>query len=255
MATSHPPASIPETAPAMSEPQRLLNTFIAPSATFADLNRKANWGVPWLIMALLSAVFAYVVDRKVGYEQIVDTSLKLAPKRAEQLDRLVPEERQKQLALAAKITQGIVYASPLVLLFIGLLSAVVLMASINFATGSEIKLKTALAVLFYAWLPPSVVKTVIITASLLAPGFAPEGFYIENPAATNLAALMSFPPSSLALYKLAAAVDILAIWTIILLGIGFSSVGKVKRSTATLIVAGWYLFTVLLGAAWAAVGA
>ncbi|MCI0349632.1 MAG: YIP1 family protein [Acidobacteriales bacterium] len=253
MATpSSPSASIPESTLPLSEPQRLLNTFIAPSKTFTDLKRKASWWAPWLVMAVLSCLFAYVVDQKVGSDQIVETSLKMAPKDAAQLDRLDPAARQSQLALAAKITQVIIYATPVVLLLLGLLVAVVLMGTINFATGSETNFKTALAVTFYAWLPPSVVKTLIVIASLLAPGFAPEGFFIENPAATNLAAFMSFPPSSPALYKLAAAIDVLGVWTIILLGIGFSAVGKAKRSTATLLVAGWYVFIVLLGVAWAA---
>ena len=252
MATPSSPSPIPQTAPALTEPQRLANTFIAPSKTFADLLPKPSWWAPWLVMAILSIAFAYMVDKKVGADQIVETSLKMAPKQAEQLDRLAPDARQRQLELAGKITQGIIYASPVVILLLGLLVAVVLMATMNFATGSNISFRTALAVVFYGWLPPSVVKTVIVIAVLLSPGFAPEGFFVENPATTNLASFMSFPPSSPALYKLAAGVDVLAIWTIILLGIGFATVGKKKRSTATLIVAGWYVLIVVLSAGWAA---
>ena len=251
--SSSPSTSVPASTQSLSEPQRLLNTFVAPSKTFTDLNRKPSWWAPWLVMAILSLVFAYLVDQKVGSEQIVETSLKMAPKEAEQLDRLAPEERRQRLTVAVKITQGILYSSPIFLLLIGLITAAVLMATFNFATGSEISFRVALAVLFYAWLPPSVIKTVIVIASLLAPGFAREGFFIENPAATNLAAFIAFPPSSPALYKLAAGADVLAIWTIILLGIGFSTVSRAKRSTAMLMVAGWYVFIVLLGAGWAAV--
>ena len=253
MATPSSPSPIPQTAPALSESQRLANTFIAPSKTFADLLRKPSWWAPWLVMAVLWIAFAYVVDNKVGSEQIVETALKMAPKQAEQLDRLDPAARQQQLSLAAKINRGVLYAIPVLFVLIpGLIVAVVLMATINFATGSAINFRTALAVVFYGWLPPSVVKILIVIASLLSPGFAPEGFFVENPATTNLASFMSFPPSSVALYKLAAGVDVLAIWTIILLGIGFATVGKKKRSTATLIVAGWYVLIVVLSAGWAA---
>ena len=255
MATpSSPSPTVPQAAPALSEAQRLVNTFIAPSKTFADLLRKPSWWAPWLVMAILSCLFAYVVDQKVGSEQIVETSLKMAPKQAEQLDRLDPAARERQLAFAVKLTRGIMYASPIAFLLIpGLIVAAVLMATFNFATGTEIKFRTALAVVFYAWLPPSVVKILIVVASLLSPGFAPEGFFIENPATTNLASFMSFPPSSVALYKLAAGVDVLAIWMIILLGIGFATVGKKKRSTTTLIIAGWYVFVIVLGAGFAAI--
>jgi len=252
MSTTAPTVSSDDATPPLSEPQRLVNTFIAPSKTFTDLKRKPTWWAPWLVMAFLSVAFAYLVDRKVGYEQVVDASLKMTPKRAEQLDRLPPDQRQQQLVLAAKITKGIVYSSPIILLVIGIVAAGVLMLTLNFLADSEISFKVSLAVLFYAWLPPSVVKTAVIFVSMIAPGFAPEGFNIENPATTNLASLMEFPPSSPALYKLAAAVDVFAIWSIILLGIGFACAGKVKRSTAILIVAGWYAVLTVISVAWAA---
>ena len=252
---STPGPGVPyDAAAALSEPQRLVNIFMAPSKTFLDLRRKPSWWGPWLIAALLSVVFAYLVQVKVGYDQVFDTALKMTPRRAEQLDRLPPDQRQQQVEIATKITQIAVYCSPLVLLLAGIVVAAVLMATLNVIAASEIGFGTALAVVFYSWLPPSMVKMVIVLASMLAPGFAPEGFNIENPVATNLAALMAFPPSSPALYRLASAIDILAIWTIILLGLGFSRTSKVKRSTATLIVAGWYAVVTLLGTAWAALG-
>jgi hypothetical protein len=45
---------------------------------------------------------------------------------------------------------------------------------------------------------------------------------------------------------------VIAIWTIVLMGIGFACNSKVKRSTAIAIVAGWYLFWKLGAAALAA---
>jgi hypothetical protein len=41
---------------------------------------------------------------------------------------------------------------------------------------------------------------------------------------------------------MASSLDVLSIWTIVLVGIGFACTSKVKRSTAIAIVAGWYLF-------------
>jgi hypothetical protein len=254
MSTSAPTVPSQEPLAPLSEPQRLANTFIAPSKTFADLKQKPGWWVPWLLLALLSFAVAYLVERKVGYDRVVETSLKMAPKRAESLDRLPADERERQLSLHVHITQAAMYAGPLILLLIGILVAAVLMATLNFVAGSEIGFKMSLAVLFYSWLPPSVVKTLIAAISMMTPGFAPERFNIENPAATNLAGLMVFPPPSPALYKLAAAVDIFSIWTILLLGLGFSYAGNVKRSTATLVVAAWYVFATFVGVAWAALG-
>jgi len=44
------------------------------------------------------------------------------------------------------------------------------------------------------------------------------------------------------------------IWTIILIGIGYSCTSKVKRSTAITIVAVWYLIYKLIGAGLATLG-
>ncbi len=49
-----------ETAP-LSEVQRVVNTFFAPSKTFTDLRRSASWWLPFLITAIVSVAFVYVV--------------------------------------------------------------------------------------------------------------------------------------------------------------------------------------------------
>jgi hypothetical protein len=54
------------------------------------------------------------------------------------------------------------------------------------------------------------------------------------------------------LYGMASGLDVIVIWTIVLMGIGFSCTSKVKRSTAITIVAAWYLFWKLATSALAA---
>jgi hypothetical protein len=48
---------------------------------------------------------------------------------------------------------------------------------------------------------------------------------------------------------MASSLDVLIIWSIILIGIGYSCTSKVKRSTAIMIVAGWYLVYKLITSA------
>lgn len=237
----------------LSEPQRLINTFVAPSKTFADLTRKPSWWAPWLISAVLSLAFAYTLQQKVGFDQVAENAINASPKQSEQLDRLQPAEREQQMRIVKVIFQAIFYGLPLISLVYGLVIAAALLATFNFL-GSELSFKTAVPVVFYAFLPMSVVSTLIVIASMMAPGFAPEGFNIENPAATNLAAFLDPATTSRALYRLAAGVDILSIWTVILLGIGFSIVGNIKRSTAIWVIAIWLVVVKLVQAAWAAAG-
>ena len=50
-AITPPPAEAP-----MSEPARILNTFIAPTKTFSDLQRNANWWGPFALVVLVAVL-------------------------------------------------------------------------------------------------------------------------------------------------------------------------------------------------------
>jgi hypothetical protein len=252
MSTSAPVT--PRGAEAPSEPQRLLNTFIAPSTTFADLKRKPSWWAPWLIAAILALTFGYAVGRKVGFDQVAEKAVKDSPREAEQLDRLPPAEREQQMRTRTAVTTAIFYGLPLFVLVHGLVIAAVLVATFNFGLGARIPFKTSLAVVFYAFLPFAVLNNLIVMASMMAPGFAPEGFNVQNPTATNLAAFLDAATTPRPLYTLAVGVDVLNIWTVILLGIGFSVVGNLKRSTAIWVVAIWLVLWKLIQAGLAGLG-
>src|SRR5262245_19245855 len=129
---------MPESTPPLSEPQRLLNTFIAPSKTFTDLNRKPSWWVPWLIAALLSLVFAYALQQKVGFDQIAEKAANASPRSAQQFERLEPAQREQQLRRTATGLQIFFYSFPMLILVSGLVIAGVLLLTFNFGMGAEI---------------------------------------------------------------------------------------------------------------------
>jgi hypothetical protein len=90
------------------------------------------------------------------------------------------------------------------------------------------------------------IKTILATISVAA-GADPDSFNLQNPVATNPGYFLS-PGNSPFLYSVATALDIFMIWTLILTAIGFTCVGKVKRSTAMAIVFGWYVSFTLIAA-------
>ena len=120
------------------------------------------------------------------------------------------------------------------------------MVTFNFAAGANVSYKTAYAIVFYGTLP-NVVGSILGVISMLA-GVDPEGFNVKNPVATNPAYFMDRSGNKF-LYEMASSLDVIAIWSIVLLGIGFACNSKVKRSTAIALVAGWYLFWKLASAA------
>ncbi len=234
MSTPIPPTPA-ETAPAgLSESQRILNIFLAPSKTFEDIRRNTSWWVPWLLGSLISACFILTVDKRIGFETVVNNQMAQAPefmKRA--MERVPPEERQKSLQRQiAGQRIGALYLGWLFYLIFSIVLAALLMFVFNFILEAGIPFKNALATWFYASLPRAVLFALLGIVVLLI-GVDPSGFDFENPITTNLAAFLDPTTSSKFLYRLLGGIDIFVIWAVILLGMGFASQSRKKMSAAT----------------------
>ena len=246
-----PTAPVPTPEPArLSEGARLVNTFIAPSKTFTDLRRNASWWGPWLLISIFALIFIYSMDRQIGFDQISRNEIAHSP-RADQFDKLSADDQAKQLRFSDALVRYLSYGLPLTILLFFAITTVVLWATFNFGAGADLSFKAAYAIIFYASLP-GIIGSILGTISMFA-GVNPEGFNVNNPVATNPAYFMDRAGNKF-LYTMASGLDILVLWTIVLMGIGFSSNSKVKRGTAIGIVAGWYLLWKLVTAALAARG-
>jgi len=237
------PGSAPETATALSEGERLVNVFIAPSKTFADLKRKASWFVPWLVLAVASWLFIGVVAQKVGFKQVTENQMRLNPKAQERIAQLPADRRERGMEISVMFTKVLAFAFPVLALLAYLIIAAVLLGTFNFVIGTEVPFNTALAIVVYAQLP-RIIRLVLAIISLFA-GADPESFMLANPVASNPGFLVDAGAHP-ALYALASSLDIFTLWTIVLLGIGFVCVSKVKRSTAIAVVFAWYALITLV---------
>jgi len=245
------PAPVPEPEPArLSEGARLVNTFIAPSKTFTDLGRNASWWGPWLVISIFALLFIYSMDRQIGFDQISRNEIAHSPQ-ADQFDKLSPDDQEKRLRFSDTLVRYLSYGIPVTILLFLAITTAVLWATFNFGAGANLSFKTAYAIVFYAGLP-GIIGSILGAISMFA-GINPEGFNVNNPVATNPAYFMDRAGNKF-LYGMASSLDILVIWTIVLMGIGFACNSKVKRGTAIGIVAGWYLLWKLATSALAARG-
>jgi len=231
------PAPRPEPAP-LSEGARILNTFVAPGKTFADLRRSARWWVPFLLLSVVSLAFFYLVDQKIGFRKVVENQIGASAKASRQMEQLPPDQRNQAMARQIAGTRYFLYGYPAVIFLWNLIIAAILFATFKFAAGSGVLFKTSLAIVMYASLP-LLVKTLLAMLSLAA-GASPDAFSIQNPVATNPGYFVA-PGESPFLYSVATALDVFMIWTLVLTGIGFSTAGKVKRSTSMAVVFAWYV--------------
>ncbi len=64
------------TAPPLSQVERVVDTFVAPSKTFTDILRNQSWWLPFLLIVVIGYGFVFTVDKHVGWDQVLENSLK-----------------------------------------------------------------------------------------------------------------------------------------------------------------------------------
>ncbi len=233
----------------LSEGQRLINTFFAPSKTFTDLRRNASWWAPFLIIAIVSQLFIYVVDQKVGFLKVVENQIQLQPKQADRIERLPADQRAQVMQQQVTVTKIISYAVPVIALGVYAVFAGVLFATLKFGVSAELKYKTLFALIVYTRLP-QLLSTLLAILSLVA-GVSGDAFNIQNPVATNAGYFVG-PDGSPVLRALLTPLDVFSIWTLVLTAIGITCISKVKRGTAFAVVFGWFAVVTLARVAIAA---
>jgi hypothetical protein len=244
--------SAAEGAPGLSQWQRVTNTFIAPSKTFEDIKRgNKSWWLPFVIIAIVGYILFAAVFFKIGMTNVVDNQIRLDPKASERMANATPEQREMGSKISLYITEGVFIANPaLVLAGVALLS-LGLWATINFVFGGKATYGSIFTVWIFATLP-TIMKTLLGVLVIFA-GAAPETFNIKNFAPTNAAAFLNPLEANKVLYTLASSLDVVTIWTLVLLGMGTAIVAGVKRTSGYIAVFGWWAIFVLIGVGIAAI--
>lgn len=240
-----------EATPGLTQWERVSDTFTAPSKTFTDIKRgNKSWWLPFLIMVIVSYIFFGAITQKVGWTQVAQNAIHMNPKAEEQMSQLPKDQLDMRMKFTQYAMEGSFAASPILVLLVVAIAALILWGTINFLFGGKATFGGVFAVYMFAALP-SIIKTLLGTIVLYT-GMAPESFNLSNFAPTNLGAFLSPTETNAALYKLATALDFTTIWTLALLGIGLSIVAGVKRSSGYITSFGWWAIIVLISVGWAA---
>ncbi|MBZ5525043.1 MAG: YIP1 family protein [Acidobacteriia bacterium] len=232
--------------PALSQGQRIVNAFVAPSKTFEDIRRSASWWLPWLLLVLGTMGFSITLAQKVDLEPMIRQQIANSA-RAQQFDSLPKEQQEQQIALGVKIGKIFTYFTPVFAILIALLISLILWGTFNFIHAADLSFGRTLAIYFYGTLPGLVYAVLgIISLALKADT---EGINVRNAVATNVAYFLDYANTPKFLYGMAGMLDVIVIWQIALLGMGFSinsANRKLTSGTAIATVAGLYLFYKLI---------
>jgi hypothetical protein len=238
----------PVAAPAtgLSQVQRVVNAFGAPSKTFEDIKQgHTSWWLPFLLFVIVGTGLWLTVNAKVTWATVVENGLRMAPKQAERLQQLPADQQETQKKVSAGIQKYLWMLAPAFVLLFNVIAAGVLLGTINFGFGGRARFGQVLAVSWYAGLP-GLIKLLLGIVGLFA-GVAAESFMPANPAGTNIAYYLAPPPeTNLALWSLLAALDITFLWTLILFSKGLAKVAGTKPSSGYVAVFGWWAIYLII---------
>jgi hypothetical protein len=236
-------ASAFENSKPLSQPERVVDTFIAPSKTFTDVLRNASWWLPCVLIVLVSAIFSYVAIHKVGVARMSDNLIATMPKIQDILANAKPEDAQAIHTRFESNVKGQFYSAPLVLLVSSFAISGLFLLTANFGFGGRATYKGMLAMFWYSILPLLVASTLICV--LLAAGVNTESFRVSNPIGTNPGYYLPEGSSPVMVAAL-SFLDLFSIWVFCLQTLGTSIVARITLGKAIVAVGIWWVLYLLL---------
>ena len=245
--TTSLPAPDAQEKPGISPFGRIIGVFFSPKATFEDIARKPSWVLPVILLTVLSIGVSFSINQRVNWREFMAQQIEKSPQSA----NMSAEQKEQRIEGGAKF-------SPIVTWVIGvcgpilftLIVALVMWGAYNLLGGANTDFGTSFAITTHAALTGLVSSLLFILVLYLKPAGTVD---MENPVATNLAALLP-EDSAKWLVVLLKSIDIFTFWTLILLAIGFATTNpkKLKGSKAfTIAFSVWAVYVVLrVGSAW-----
>ncbi|GAC1644856.1 MAG: hypothetical protein NVS9B15_02170 [Acidobacteriaceae bacterium] len=213
----------------LTEVERVVDVFVAPSKTFEDIKRNANWVVPLILMILLSVVYAFSIGKKITFETAAENQIKLAPpSQQDQINSLPADQKESRMRISTTVTKYISYGFPVLALIFTAIFAGIYLLVMNFGLGAQIKFGQLFSALMYAGLVRGIMTVLAIIG--IWTFIDPADFNIQMPLATSPGALFA-PLEHPFLFRVGAIFDVFAVWSTILAGIAMSVLSGKKRST------------------------
>jgi len=226
----------------LSEVERVVDIFVAPTKTFTDILRSASWWLPFVLMLLVTLGSTVVVDRQVGFARVAENQIHQNPKQEDRFNALTAEQKAGQIQGMAKAYHYSSYGSFAFILIFVAIGALLYWATFNFGLGAKTTYGQMFAVWMYASLPRLI--SGLLSIVLLMAGVNTDSYNMQNPVGTNLAYYV--PDAAPWLRTLLSFFDVIGLWVVVLLIIGTAIVAKVPRGKSAMVVVGWWLLGLIV---------
>jgi hypothetical protein len=226
----------------LTQAERVLDTYVAPSKTFTDILRSTSWWLPFLFLMVAYACFAFSVDKKIGFDAVAEQATQQSQMAQDRMANLTPEVRAHVIHQQAVGTKYASYAGGIFVLIFALIGALLNWATINFGFGARTTFGQNYALQMYASLP--LVVKMVLSAVLVFAGVGTESFDMKNPVGTNLGFFMT--DSAAWVKTLLTFIDVFGLWTLALAIIGLACISGKSKGQAAAVVVGWWVVTIAL---------
>lgn len=226
----------------LSEVERVVDVFVAPTKTFTDILRNSRWWLPFVLTLLVTLGLTMTVDKEVGFRRVAENQVQQNPKQADRFNSLTAEQKAAQLNGMGKGYRYSSYGSFLFILIFVAIAALLYWATFNFGLGAQTTYGQMFAVWMYASLPRII--TALLSIVLLMTGVNTDSYNMQNPVGTNLAYYI--PDAAPWLRTILSFFDVIGFWVLALLILGTSIVAKVSRGKAASVVIGWWLLGMII---------
>ena len=226
----------------LSQVERVVDTIVAPSKTFTDILRSTSWWLPFLLYIIVSAGFAFAVEKKIGFDAVAEQAIQQSPMAQDRIASLPESQRAAIVHQQAVATKYGSYAGGIFVLIFALIGALLNWATINFGFGAKTTFGQNLALQMYASLP-ILIKSLLSIVVVYA-GVGADNFNMQNPVGTNLG---YYATDSAKWIKTAGAFfDVFGFWSLALSVIGLACISGKSKGQAAVVVFGWWFLLLLV---------
>ena len=230
-----------EAQPPLTEVQRVVDTFVAPSKTFTDIRQNRSWWLPYLLLVAFGVLFSVTLTHKLGPSGIAESALRANGKKYEQFKQLPADQQAAQRSVIGKVTTYSLYAYPVIQVAVLALTALLLWGGFNFILGGSSSYPEMFAVAMFASLP-SVFRAILGTVTLFAGDN--DTFNLQDPVGTNPGYYLSADAAPW-LHSLLGSLDLLTLWPLFLMALGGAIVARVKPTSGYAIIFGVWLVVLI----------
>jgi len=240
------PDSAPEPQQPINHLGRIIGVFFSPKVTFEGIAQRPSWILPVVLMMVLGAAVAFVMNQKVDWRDVAAKRIEESPRAA----NLSPEQKEQQVAMGAKISPGIAWGIGICWPILqAVIVAAVMLLAYNLIGGAGARFGASMGIVAHAYFPWILYSLLFVLILYLK---TPGTVDLENPIATNVGAFLS-ESTPKALMSLGRSIDIFSVWTLFLISMGFAAVNpkKLKGKAFGIAVAVWAAYVVIkMGGAW-----